>query len=94
MTTCPRCNGAGEAGTVMGSVKCWFCKGAGNVNEKQYEMYIEGARLRQLRVDAGMTLKAAAQAAHMPAWYLSKIEHGEAEWPNVPEVKKSMVFPP
>lgn len=53
MSPCPRCDGTGEVSTSMGVLDCSFCKGDASVTQKQSEMYIEGARLRQLRVDAG-----------------------------------------
>lgn len=63
-------------------MKCGACGGTGRVADPR----AVGAELRQLRVAAGLTLRAVARELGLSAPYICDLEHGRRRWS--PELKQ------
>lgn len=85
MITCPRCNGkrethgimCGSSGCHTGAMKCFTCKGEGQITETHAERITIGRRMRQGRVARRVTVReeAARLGADFAEW--SQIEQGD-----------------
>lgn len=89
---CPDCNGEkkvfahvnrGEQGSGFGWIRCFRCKGSGDVPDEQAQWMSEGIKRRCDRVARGLTLREEAERLGIAVTTLSAVERGMTPYPSV-----------
>ena len=89
MAKCPSCEGAKRVralvnygrpkGCVWEMVDCLTCRGSGEVSADYAERAAAAAAVRRARLDAGLSMKQAADARGMTLREYNELEHARGE---------------